>query len=208
MARQCEFDLPCLRAAERFHASEGWASVRFRLSGSTEKAVGTGCGIACYTLTYGGWHLNKVKPEPSALVGVAPIRRLRAEADVSSEVVECVTDDVYFPYGYFVATLVRQVFYGVPELMPFAAWIYKLLRPVGLEIIEEPRHFVDPMNYRLLTPPELFAQVSSRKLPTWAVSLISSILGSQPVFGLILSVLARKNSRPGQHIALLACKPI
>ena len=132
--RQCYFDLPLLGAAERFHASDEWASVRSRFPGRPGRAldVGAGNGIVSYALGRDGWDVTAVEPDPSALVGAAAVRALATESGIPITVVEGVAEDLEVAEGHYDAIFVRQVFHHAPDIEAFARRLAYLLKPGGL----------------------------------------------------------------------------
>jgi SAM-dependent methyltransferase len=257
LSRQCYFDLPLANAAERFHASAEWNSIRMRFP-SIGRAldVGGGNGIVSYALARDGWEVTVVEPDPSALVGAAAIRALAQETGQAITVIEGLSDDIATIDGEFDAILVRQVFHHAPDLDHFARDLYRLLKPggllltwrdhvidgpkelkaffdrhplhhkyggenaftvaqyrdalqnAGLQILEELRHFDDPMNYGPATPDAQFAEQTASRLPLPVARALGVVLGSPPIFALLRPVLSALDRRPGRHIAFLSRRPV
>src|SRR5688572_1228395 len=66
------FDLPVLRAAERFLAGEEFAEAQRCLAdapGRTLLDLGAGNGIASFAFARAGWEVTALEPDPSAEVG-------------------------------------------------------------------------------------------------------------------------------------------
>lgn len=129
------FDLPVLRAAERYAESEEFAEV-LRLLGSGEGKqildLGAGNGIASFALAKNGWIVTAFEPDPSAEVGAAAIAAIRDESGLPIKIVREGGKLLPFEDQCFDAVLARQVLHHVPDLKVMARELFRVMRPGSL----------------------------------------------------------------------------
>ena len=132
------FDLPVLKAAERYAASEEFAEVLRLLgrgNGRTILDLGAGNGIASFALAKNGWIVTAFEPDASTEVGAGAIAALREETGLPITIVQEVQQGgktLPFPDQSFDAVLARQVLHHVPDLDVMARELFRILRPGSL----------------------------------------------------------------------------
>lgn len=134
LVRDCYFDLPVERAAERFHASAEWGAVRNILGPARGRAldIGAGNGIVSYALASDGWQATALEPDPSDLVGSGAIRRLSAHFNANIEILEGFGEAIPMPDASFDLVLARQVLHHAGDLNAFCAEVARVLKPGGV----------------------------------------------------------------------------
>ncbi|HEU0162931.1 MAG TPA: class I SAM-dependent methyltransferase [Rhizomicrobium sp.] len=133
LVHDCYYDAPLEKAAERFHASDEWRSVRKVIGTGPGMAldVGAGNGIVSYALARDGWTVSALEPDPSDLVGAGAIRRLAAHAGIPIAVLEGFGEQVGMPPASFDLVIVRQVVHHAHDLDGFCREMARLLKPGG-----------------------------------------------------------------------------
>ncbi|MDR1367774.1 MAG: methyltransferase domain-containing protein [Candidatus Accumulibacter sp.] len=134
LVRDCFFDDPVLRAAERYRASTEWSAVRAFLPNPPGKAldIGSGRGIAAFALARDGWETTALEPDSSPLVGAGAIRELSRQSGVAIRVVENWGERLPFDDRSFDLAHARQVLHHAKDLRKFCAEIGRVLKPGGL----------------------------------------------------------------------------
>ncbi|HJP68862.1 MAG TPA: methyltransferase domain-containing protein [Sphingomicrobium sp.] len=130
------YDDPLIAAAQRYHRSDEWRAIATLLRGRGGKAldVGAGRGIASYALAREGFAVTSLEPDPSGLVGAAAIRSLAAEAALSIDVVEQLSEKLPFANGEFDVVFARAVLHHMRDLDRACAEMHRVLRPGGIVI--------------------------------------------------------------------------
>lgn len=133
LVRDCYYDAPLEKAAERYHASPEWASVCAVIGKGPGTAldVGAGNGIVSFALVRDGWSVSALEPDPSDLVGAGAIRRLSAHAGRTIQVLESFGEDVGLPPASFDLVIARQVVHHAQNLDSFCCEMARLLKPGG-----------------------------------------------------------------------------
>ncbi|MEO3431122.1 class I SAM-dependent methyltransferase [Pelagibius sp. CAU 1746] len=137
LVRDCYYDDPLLKAAERFRESVEWAAIRAELGearGRRALDLGAGRGIAAYALAKDGWEVTALEPDPSDLVGAGAISALMAEAELSVEIVTEWGESLPFADASFDAVHCRQALHHAADLNQMLVEIGRVLKPDGLFI--------------------------------------------------------------------------
>lgn len=133
LVRDCYYDQPLEQAAERYHVSAEWNSVRAVIGDWRGAAldVGAGNGIVSFALAKDGWAVSALEPDPSDLVGAGAIRRLSGHAGRAIHVLEGFGEDVGLPPASFDLVIARQVVHHARDLDSFCREMARLLKPGG-----------------------------------------------------------------------------
>lgn len=129
------FDLPVLKAAERYAESEEFAEVIRLLGSGNGKRIldlGAGNGIASFALAKNGWLVTALEPDASAEVGAAAICTMRDETGLPITVVHESGHALPFEDEYFDSIHARQVLHHVPDLSTMTREVARVLRRGGL----------------------------------------------------------------------------
>lgn len=129
------FDLPVLKAAQRYAKSEEFAEVLRILGPGNGKQIldlGAGNGIASFALARNGWLVTAFEPDPSSEVGAAAISAIRDETGLPITIVQQGGEMLPFEDQSFDAVLARQVLHHVPDLDVMARELFRILRPGSL----------------------------------------------------------------------------
>jgi SAM-dependent methyltransferase len=129
------FDLPVLKAAERYAASEEFAEALRLLGEGNGKQIldlGAGNGIASFALAKNGWMVTAFEPDPSAEVGAGAIAAIRDETGLPITIVREGGGMLPFEDQSFDAVLARQVLHHVPDLDVMTRELFRILRPGSL----------------------------------------------------------------------------
>ena len=134
----------CVRAAERYAASEEWQTVLQWVGARRGAAldVGAGRGIATYALAKNGFTVTALEPDPSDLVGAGAIRALMDEAGLPFSLETRVGDPLPFEDESFDVVFARAVLHHVPDLRGAVAQFERILKPGG-RFIAVRDHVVD-----------------------------------------------------------------
>lgn len=139
------FDLPVLRAAERFAGSEEFAEI-LRLLGQGEGReildLGAGNGIASYALAQHGWKVTALEPDESEEVGAGAIERLVQDTGLPIKVVRDVGERLPFANQSFAAIHARQVLHHAEDLEGMVQELNRVLRSGGL-LLSTREHVID-----------------------------------------------------------------
>lgn len=133
LVRECYFDDPLTEAAKRFADSDEWAAVRELLHSAPGTAldIGAGRGISSFALSYDGWKVTALEPDPSLLIGAGAIRQLAKESGLAIDVVENYGESLPFDDSSFDLVYVRQVLHHAKDLFSFAREVARVLKPGG-----------------------------------------------------------------------------
>jgi SAM-dependent methyltransferase len=113
------FDLPVLRAAERYARSEEFAEVLRLLGAGRGRQIldlGAGNGIASFALAKNGWQVTALEPDASAEVGAGAIRAIVEETGLPVHVVQEFGERLPFEDAAFEAIHARQVLHHASDL--------------------------------------------------------------------------------------------
>jgi SAM-dependent methyltransferase len=139
------FDLPVLRAAERYASGEEFAEV-LRLLGPGEKRrilePGAGNGIASFALAKSGWLVTALEPDESAEVGAGAIRGIVEQTGLPIEVVPEFGEQLSFADESFDAIHARQVLHHASDLELMVRELARVLRGGGL-LLSTREHVAD-----------------------------------------------------------------
>lgn len=137
LVEACYYDMPLVRAAERYFHSTEWQEV-LRLApapaGGSALDVGAGNGIASYALAKSGWKTTALEPDKSMKVGGGAIRQLAADAGLDITVVEEFGEQLPFADASYDFVHARQVLHHARHLEQFCKELYRILRPGGVLI--------------------------------------------------------------------------
>ena len=116
--RHCYYDDPLKEAAERFHNSSEWASVRHYLPTNKGRVLdlGAGRGISSYAFAKDGWTVTALEPDSSPLVGANAIRALASQTGLLIDVVENRGESLPFAAGEFDVVYARQSLHHADDL--------------------------------------------------------------------------------------------
>lgn len=134
LVRDCYYDAPLEKAAERYHASPEWSSVRSVIGKGPGTAldVGAGNGIVSFALAKDGWNVSALEPDPSDIVGAGAIRRLSAYGGRDIRVLEAFGEKVDLPPSSFDLVIARQVVHHAQDLNGFCREMSRLLKSGGI----------------------------------------------------------------------------
>lgn len=134
LTRACFYDDPLIEAAQRFHNSSEWQSVRQYLPDNAGRALdlGAGRGIASYALAKDGWDVTALEPDPSALVGSNAVRALAQETGLKIHIVENQGERLPFPDESFDAVYARQVLHHARDLKQLCRETARVLKKHGI----------------------------------------------------------------------------
>lgn len=134
LVRECYFDSPLERAAERYWNSTEWKAIRKLLPSERGAAIdiGAGRGITSYALAYDGWTVTALEPDPSAEVGAGAIRRLASSQHLPIAVIEEFGEKIPCPSESFDLVFARQALHHARNLSAFCREASRLLKPGGL----------------------------------------------------------------------------
>ena len=136
LVRDCYFDDPLVDAAERYHQSREWASVRELIGAKQGLALdlGAGRGISSYALAKDGWSVDAVEPDPSPVVGAEAIRSLAAETGQEIRVSMATSERIPFEDQTFHLVHCRQMLHHSCDLALTCSEIQRVLKPGGILI--------------------------------------------------------------------------
>jgi SAM-dependent methyltransferase len=134
LVRECYFDSPLERAAERYRNSSEWGAIREILPSVRGAAIdiGAGRGITSYALASDGWTVTALEPDPSAEVGAGAIRRLAASQRLPVTVIEEFGEKIPCPSESFELVFARQALHHAKDLSAVCREAFRLLKPGGL----------------------------------------------------------------------------
>lgn len=134
LVRECYFDSPLERAAERYWKSAEWSAIREVLPPARGAAIdiGAGRGITSYALASDGWAVTSVEPDPSGEVGAGAIRRLAASQRLPIVVIEEFGEKIPCPSESFELVFARQALHHAKDLSSFCREAFRLLKPGGV----------------------------------------------------------------------------
>jgi SAM-dependent methyltransferase len=139
------FDLPVLRAAERYARSEEFAEV-LRLLGAGEKRrilePGAGNGVASFALAKSGWVVTALEPDESAEVGAGAIREIAEQTGLPINVVQEFGERLPFEDESFDAIHARQVLHHSSDLEAMVRELARVLKPGG-RLLSTREHVAD-----------------------------------------------------------------
>jgi len=139
------FDLPPLRAAQRFEASEEFAEVLRILGNSNGRSIldlGAGQGIASYALAKHGWKVTALEPDPSDEVGAGAIRQIAAQTGLTIDVIEEWGEKLPFDDAAFDAVNARQVLHHAYDLDAMLRELARVLKAGGM-VLATREHVAD-----------------------------------------------------------------
>ena len=133
LVRDCYYDKPLIRAAERYHKSPEWLAVNefLPLNRGSCLDVGAGNGIASYALAKNKWDVIAVEPDTSSLVGAAAIQELARTAGLPIRVVVAKGEALPFNDHQFHLVFARQVLHHASDLPQLCRELYRVLKPGG-----------------------------------------------------------------------------
>lgn len=136
LVRACFYDDPLLEAAERYHKSSEWQSVRALLGSRNGRALdlGAGRGISSFALAKGGWRVDALEPDPSNVVGAGAIRDLSLAAHLDIRVTQNWGETLPYEDGTFDLVHGRQVLHHAADLKRLCKEAARVLKPGGLFI--------------------------------------------------------------------------
>lgn len=143
----CYYDDPLNAAAERYHNSEEWASIRAYLppNRGTALDIGAGRGIASYALAREGFAVTALEPDPSAIVGAEAIRSLAEEASLEISVTEEFSERLSYADNHFDVVFARAVLHHTTDLAAACREFYRVLKPGG-RLIAAREHVLSSKN--------------------------------------------------------------
>jgi ubiquinone/menaquinone biosynthesis C-methylase UbiE len=137
LVRQCYYDDPVEKAAERFHAGEEWRATRDLLAGHLPGRVldlGAGRGIASFAFARAGCSVTALEPDASAVVGRGAIERLREETGLDIVPVEGRGEALPFGEEQFDVVYGRAVLHHALNLSALCRESARVLRPGGVAL--------------------------------------------------------------------------
>ncbi|MFN2577934.1 MAG: class I SAM-dependent methyltransferase [Pyrinomonadaceae bacterium] len=129
------FDLPVLRAAERYACGEEFAEVLRLLGPGNERRIlepGAGNGIASFALANNGWLVTALEPDDSQEVGAGAIREIVAQTGLPITAIEEFGEKLAFADASFDAIYARQVLHHASDLELMVQELARVLRRGGL----------------------------------------------------------------------------
>lgn len=134
LVKECYFDSPLERAAERYRNSKEWGAIRELLpsQGGSVIDIGAGRGITSYALASDGWTVTALEPDPSLEVGAGAISRLACSQHLPITVIEEFGERIPCPSEAFDLVFARQALHHAKNLSAFCREAFRLLKPGGL----------------------------------------------------------------------------
>lgn len=135
LVRQCYYDDPVAKAAERFCQSEEWQEIHTLLSAHMPGQVldlGAGRGITTYAFAKRGCLVTALEPDPSPVVGSKAIRSLLDSAGLNGVVVEEYGETLPFADDKFDIVFGRAVLHHAHDLEKLCREAARVLRPGGI----------------------------------------------------------------------------
>jgi len=139
------FDLPVLRAAERYSESEEFAEVLRLLGAGGGRQIldlGAGNGIASFALAKNGWQVTALEPDASAEVGAGAIRAIVEQTGLPISVMQELGEKLPFDDETFAAIHARQVLHHAADLDGMVREIARVLRRGSL-LLNTREHVAD-----------------------------------------------------------------
>lgn len=137
LVKYCYYDDPIELAAERYYASEEWASVQSLLSNRIPSRVldiGAGRGISTYAFAKSGCEVTALEPNSSSVVGVGAIKHLSEYANIPIEIVQSYGEKLPLPDAHFDIVYGRAVFHHAQDIRQLCREIARVLKPGGMLI--------------------------------------------------------------------------
>jgi len=133
LVRDCFYDDPVIKAAERYYSSSEWKSVRPYLPQSSGQAldIGAGRGISSYSLVQEGWSVTALEPDKGKVTGTECLLDLVKNSELSITVVSEYGENIPFPDNTFDLVYCRAVLHHAKNLKVLCQEAARVLRPGG-----------------------------------------------------------------------------
>ena len=134
LVRDCFYDDPLAKSAQRFYNSTEWMAVRELLETFEPGSVldvGAGRGISSYAFARDGWKVTALEPDSSDVVGAGAIRKLIHDGiDITIEEEHC--EQLPFARNSFDLVYGRAVLHHAADLELFCKEVSRVLKPGGI----------------------------------------------------------------------------
>jgi len=136
LIRDCFFDDPLEKAAERYWKSTEWKDVVKYLPEKKGGVldIGAGRGISSFAFAKDGWTVTALEPDPSNAVGAGAIKKLISENNLNIKIIEEWGEKLPFEDASFDLVYMRQVLHHAKDLAGFCKEAGRVLRSGGLFI--------------------------------------------------------------------------
>lgn len=135
LVRQCYYDNPIEKAAERYSKSEEWREILRLVAGKIPSSIldiGAGRGISSYAFAKSSCSVTALEPDPSSLVGAQAIRELFSSAGLPVTIVEERGERLPFADDEFDIIYGRAVCHHAGNLKKLCAEAQRVLKPGGV----------------------------------------------------------------------------